>query len=144
MQACFSEECSLVDAFVLLAYTIVPVVLISLLQWCGFDVQQRAQKTQATLTRRHMKQVLLQQSSCLVFWFRLDAKCRLCFGAPGSEGQNCVSRSVLQATHRQEFVCVLPAEATQCSLTFRSHVSEWLIVSGSSHLHFVIEICLRA
>ena len=57
MQVCCSEQCSLVDACVLFAYTTFPVVLLSLLQWCGFDFKQRAQKTQATLSRRHMKQV---------------------------------------------------------------------------------------
>ena len=60
MQVCCSEQCSLVDACVLFAYTTFPVVLLSLLQWCGFDFKQRAQKTQATLSRRHTKQVCPQ------------------------------------------------------------------------------------
>ena len=58
MQACCTEECSLADACVLFAYTTLPVFMLSLLQWCGFDLKQRAHKTQASIKREPVKQVL--------------------------------------------------------------------------------------
>ena len=57
MQAYVTEECSLVDACVLFAYNTSPVIMLGLLQWCGFDVKQRAGKTQASIKRTKAKKV---------------------------------------------------------------------------------------
>ena len=69
MQALFTEECSLVDAFVFFAYTTSPVFMLSLLQWCGMDVKQRAGKTQASIKRKRVKKVHPWPKSYEVMYF---------------------------------------------------------------------------